>query len=89
LRIILQRLKSCSKNKPYDFIGKLDGKIWKIEVKGTTAEKGDVILMTANEVKLHRSESGSTVIIIVSAIKLDRSENELQATGGKVWAQIG
>jgi len=82
-------IKDCSKNKPYDFTALRDGKTWKIEVKGTTAEKGDVILMTANEVKLHRSESGSTVIIIVTAIKLDRSEKEPQAAGGIVWAEVG
>lgn len=82
-------IKDCSKNKPYDFSGKRDGKTLKIEVKGTIAESGDVILMTANEVKLHRSESGSTVIIIVTAIKLDRSEKEPKATGGIVWAEVG
>ena len=83
------KIKDCSKNKPYDFIGNREGRSWKIEVKGTTAERGDVILMTANEVKLHRSESGSTVIIIVTAIKLDRSEKEPQATRGNVWAEVG
>lgn len=82
-------IKDWSKNKPYDFTALRDGKTWKIEVKGTTAEKSDVILMTANEVKLHRSESGSTVIIIVTAIKLDRSGKEPRALGGNVWAEVG
>lgn len=82
-------INDCSKNKPYDFLVKRNSKTWKIEVKGTTAERSDVILMTANEVKLHRSESGSTVIIIVTAIKLDRSGKEPRATGGNVWAEVG
>ena len=82
-------IKDCSGSQSYDFSACRDSKVWKIEVKGTTAESGDAILMTANEVELHRAECGSTVLVIVFGIRLDRSGAEPVASGGTVWAEIG
>jgi len=82
-------VKDCSDSHSYDFSASRDTINWKIEVKGTTADHGDAILMTANEVELHRDERGSTVIIIVSGIRLDRSGSTPKASGGTIWAEIG
>lgn len=82
-------VKDCSGSQSYDFSASRDSINWKIEVKGTTADHGDAILMTANEVELHRSERGSTVIIVVSGIRLDRAGSTPKASGGKIWAEIG
>lgn len=82
-------VKDCSDSQSYDFAASRDSINWKIEVKGTTADHGDAILMTANEVELHRNERGSTVIIIVSGIRLDRSGSTPKASGGTIWAEIG
>ena len=81
-------IKDCSAKEPYDFIALRDSKVWKVEVKGTTADRGDSILMTSNEVELHRSERGSTVIVIVSGISLDRSGEAPVASGGTIWADV-
>ncbi len=83
------QVKDCSGTESYDFSASLGAKVWKVEVKGTTADIGDSILMTANEVDMHRKERGSTVIIIVSAIRLDRSGTVATACGGRIWAEIG
>ena len=58
-------------------------------MQGTTADGGDAILMTANEVELHKSKKGSTVLIIVSGICLDRSITPPLASGGIIWADVG
>ena len=81
-------IKDCSAKEPYDFIALRDSKVWKVEVKGTTADRGDSILMTSNEVELHQSERGSTVIVIVSGISLDRSGKAPVASGGTIWADV-
>jgi len=82
-------IKDCSGSQSYDFSASRESVDWKIEVKGTTADNGDAILMTANEVELHRNERGSTVIVIVSGIRLDRSGPTPRASGGVIWAEIG
>jgi hypothetical protein len=82
-------IKDCSGSQSYDFSASRESVDWKIEVKGTTADNGDAILMTANEVELHRNERGSTVIVIVSGIRLDRSGPTPRATGGVIWVEIG
>jgi hypothetical protein len=82
-------IKDCSGTESYDFSAVRGSTFWKIEVKGTTADDAGAILMTANEVELHRRERGSTVIIIVSSIRLDRSGAAPVASGGTIWAEVG
>jgi hypothetical protein len=64
-------------------------KTLKIEVKGTTNDSADAILMTHREVDLHRVEKGSTGLILVSGIRLDRSGPATVANGGDVHAELG
>ena len=83
------KINDCSGKESFDFLAFRDRKAWKVEVKGTTAIREDDILMTSNEVELHRAERGSTVLVIVFDIRLDRSGAEPVASGGTVWAEIG
>ena len=77
-----------SANKPYDLLASKDKTTTKIEVKGTTSSDPSAILMTANEVSLHKLEKGSTTLAIVSEIKLVRSTPPT-ASGGKLEVIIG
>lgn len=83
------RISDCSAGSSFDFSAFKDSKLWKVEVKGTTQRSAYAILMTSNEVELHRSERGSTVLVIVHSIHLDRSGPIPRATGGTVLAEIG
>jgi hypothetical protein len=75
-----------SNNESYDFLANKNGAAIKVEVKGTTSDLCDSIMMTKNEVELHRREKGSTALIIVSGIKLIKSENGALAINGEVEA---
>lgn len=68
----------------FDILAQKDGQVLKIEVKGTTSDQCDSVLMTRNEVELHRLEKGSTGLVIVSRIALDRTGPTLVASGGVV-----
>ena len=81
-------VKDTSANKPYDLLASKDSITTKVEVKGTTSSDPSAILMTANEVELHRSEKGSTTLAIVSEIKLVKSTPPT-ASGGKLEVLIG
>jgi len=76
-------VKDTSANKPYDLLASKNKIKTKIEVKGTTSSDPNAILMTANEVDLHRSEKGLTSLVIVSEIKLVKS-NPPAVSGGKL-----
>lgn len=69
---------------PFDLEAKRDGSTIKIEVKGTTSDLANAILMTRNEVELHRKEHPATALIIVSQIRLIRTNGNLDASGGKI-----
>jgi hypothetical protein len=76
-------VKDCSANQSYDIHAERDGKVLKVEVKGTTSDRADAILMTSNEVALHRKERGSTVLIIVSKVRLTPlPDGKYSADGG-------
>lgn len=70
----------------FDILARRDGQVLKIEVKGTTSELCDSVLMTRNEIELHRREKGRTGLLIVSRIQLDRSDVVPSASGGVVEA---
>ncbi|MCY1348483.1 hypothetical protein D9M69_346310 [compost metagenome] len=71
---------------PFDILARRDGQALKIEVKGTTSELCDSILMTRNEIELHRREKGTTGLLIVSGIRLNRSGSGPSASDGVVEA---
>lgn len=73
----------------YDFEAKRAEEVMKIEVKGTTSDTADAVLMTRREVELHQTEKGSTGLIVVSGIRLQHRGQELTADGGVVHADLG
>ena len=72
----------------FDILAHRNGQTLKIEVKGTTSDLCDSVLMTRNEVELHRVEKGRTGLLIVSQIQLDRSGAVPNALGGVVEAML-
>lgn len=72
----------------FDILARRDGQVLMIEVKGTTSDLCESVLMTRNEVELHRRERGRTGLLIVSQIRLDRSEVTPNASGGQVEALL-
>lgn len=83
------KVKDTSKTKPYDYEATGSGGKIKVEVKGTTSDVADVIVMTSNEVALHLSEIGATALIVVSKIRLVGGKAEPKADGGEVAVEIG
>jgi hypothetical protein len=58
-----------------------------VEVKGTTSHDPSAILMTGNEVKLHRDNKGHTALAVVSAIKLQKGSTP-EASDGNIEISI-
>ena len=83
------KCQDTSATESFDLLATKGGQAIKVEVKGTTSDLCDSILMTRNEVDLHRAEKGSTGLVIVSRIKLLREETSLSAAGGLVEAMLG
>jgi hypothetical protein len=77
-------IRDVHKTHSCDFIATKDGSEIHVEVKGTTAALGK-ILLTANEVALHRRCHPNNVLIVVHDIELH--EMRTQATGGTVTAR--
>lgn len=75
-------IKDMGKNHSYDIAAKLNGVDFYIEVKGTMS-LGEKVVLTKNEVLLHRQERPNNALIVVSQIDLDRSEPP-SAKGGKI-----
>jgi hypothetical protein len=75
-------IKDVGKNHSYDIAAKLNGVDFYVEVKGTIS-LGEKVVLTKNEVLLHRQEHPNNALIVVSQIDLDRSE-PASASGGKV-----
>jgi len=82
-------VRDTSANSPFDFEAVANGRALKVEVKGTTSDNGDDILMTRNEVELHRREAGQTGLLVVSRIRLERGAEGASATGGELFADLG
>jgi hypothetical protein len=80
---------NCSASQPYDFEAQNGGKPIKIEVKGTTSDQADALLMTKNEVDLHISEKGSTGLIVISKIRLSEMGSKYEASGGETEVMLG
>lgn len=76
-------LKDTSATNSFDILAKRAEERLMIEVKGTTSDLCDSVLMTKNEINLHRNHKGSTGLLIVSKIKLSRDDEPI-ATGGEI-----
>lgn len=72
-------IRDVHKTHSCDFIAKRDGTEYIIEVKGTTSSLGKVIL-TANEVALHKGRHPANVLVVVHNIELRGAH----ASGGTV-----
>ncbi len=82
-------VKDVSSNSSFDFEASQDNKLLKVEVKGTTSDICQSIMMTKNEVELHREEKGATALILVAGIRLDKSISPPMATGGRADVMMG
>lgn len=82
-------VKDVSANSPFDFEALREKKVMKVEVKGTTADFCHSVMMTKNEVSLHRAEKGATALILVAGIKLDKQQNPPRATEGHAEVMLG
>ena len=82
-------VKDVSAKTSFDFEASKNGQTIKVEVKGTTNESGDAVLMTHNEVNLHRSQKGQTALIVVSHIQLSNRAGKPTAHGGNVQVELG
>lgn len=78
-----------SATESFDLLARKGDTQFKVEVKGTTSDLCDSVLMTKNEVELHRREKGSTALLLVSKIQLTRKSEQPVAEGGEVEAIIG
>nr|WP_281409030.1 DUF3578 domain-containing protein [Mesorhizobium sp. WSM4303] len=78
-----------SASSSFDYEATRSRKRIKVEVKGTTSDRADGILMTANEVELHRQEKGNTALLIVSSVRLSERHGAYLASGGKVEWLLG
>ncbi|KPA87828.1 hypothetical protein PF66_05786 [Pseudomonas asplenii] len=81
-------LRDTSATESFDILAKRAVEELMVEVKGTTSDLCTSVLMTKNEVDLHRKNKGSTGLIIVSKIRLSRDAGEPVATGGEVEALL-
>jgi hypothetical protein len=75
--------KDVSLTESCDFHAKRDGEDWIIEVKGTTGGPGTVLL-TRNEVALHRRAHPRNALLIVHGIELDKVNFTVR--GGELFA---
>lgn len=76
--------KDTSATESFDVLATRAGIAIKVEVKGTTSDLCDSIMMTRNEVDLHRGEKGLTGLLIVSKIRLQRDNGSPTADGGEI-----
>ena len=81
--------KDVSRTASFDFEALKNGQTIKVEVKGTTNESGDALLMTQNEVNLHRLQKGHTALVVVTHIELVDQAGKPIAQGGKVQVEVG
>ncbi len=74
------RVRDVSGSESFDFLAKANGKSLFVEVKGTTGSPHS-ILLTANEVSLHRDQYPQNALVLVHGINLVRGPNP-RASGG-------
>lgn len=89
LAVLGYKCKDTSATESYDLLATSGEHVLKVEVKGTTSEVCESILMTRNELELHRLEKGRTGLVIVFGIRLKRGDQTPLASGGSVEALLG
>lgn len=67
----------------YDVRATKGQEVVKVEVKGTTTDGAEIVL-TRNEVKLHRADYPNNALAVVRNIALDRSGDQPVASGGEL-----
>jgi hypothetical protein len=77
-----KNIRNVGSTHSYDIAATLNGTHFYIEVKGTIS-LGEKIVLTKNEVLLHRQEHPNNALVLVSKISLDRNEPP-SASGGEV-----
>lgn len=77
-------VEDTSANSSFDLLATGHDRIIKVEVKGTTSDFPDSILMTANEVALHSNHDEDTALIIVSGIRFQIRGEKAACTGGSL-----
>jgi hypothetical protein len=75
-------IRDMSANNSFDFLCERPSRKLYVEVKGTTSN-GQQVVLTRNEVELHRSKAPNNALIIVKGIKLS-GKGRATATGGSV-----
>ncbi|QUR68158.1 protein NO VEIN domain-containing protein [Mycobacterium spongiae] len=75
--------KDVGNTESYDVHATKGQEFVKVEVKGTTTDGAEVVL-TSNEVDLHRAEHPNNALAVVRNITLDRSGDQPAATGGEL-----
>jgi hypothetical protein len=78
--------KDTSATESFDVLATKADEAMMVEVKGTTSDLCNSVLMTRNEVNLHREHKGKTGLLIVSRIKLSRNSDTPSASDGEVEA---
>jgi hypothetical protein len=76
--------KDTSATESFDLMAVKGDVIYKVEVKGTTSDLCDSVLMTRNEVELHRAEKGRTALVLVYGIRLRNDGPLPHASEGSV-----
>ena len=82
-------VQDTSATHPYDFEARRNSEILWVEVKGTTSDFPEALLMTRNEVHFHQENKGNTALFIVSGIRLVNRGANRRACGGNLEALIG
>ena len=81
--------RDTSSSESFDILACKGDEKLKVEVKGTTSDSCDAIVMTANEIRLHTQEIGATGLIMVSRIRLRKEDGKPVAEGGQVESLMG
>ncbi|RYE40741.1 MAG: DUF3578 domain-containing protein [Hyphomicrobiales bacterium] len=80
------KVKDVGAKKSYDLEARNDIEDLSVEVKGTTAPGGEIIL-TFNEVEHHHAKYPANALVVVHSIELDRSTTEPRTSGGVLIVQ--
>lgn len=75
-------VKNTAATKPYDFEAEKAGEMIFVEVKGTTSDVANAMVMTHGEVNLHQKHKGRTALMLVYGINLTRISDTPCASGG-------
>ena len=82
LKALGYKTRDVSGNSPYDIMANSGGSEYYVEVKGTTSGLGS-ILLTRNEVELHKNVYPNNYLIVVYEIDLNRNVEPAIASGGE------